>query len=309
MNAILLMTLLGATALCLLGGLICLYRYLERKVLFPQLPRLWRGDRNRFFVFGALCCLCGAAFVAVSVLTATQAPPDEPTPKSPLDSFAAAAPETAADWRQETAAPAQVEPPAQAPEEPGQDLPQAEPRPEPQPTAQPEPQPMTPAQQTDFLLDQPPAPGSPADQDAAKRAEAMAIALSQPPQPTPEPAGPVAPAATPPTAAPSQPTSADPEPTPAPTTAPEPSPTAQPAATGAWTVCLASFPSAKEAKAHVERLAQQGVQAQVHEAQVKGRQWWRVCVGGHESLADSLKAAKELKAQGLSDTPFSVRAR
>jgi len=302
MNAILLMTLLGATALCLLGGLICLYRYLERKVLFPQLPRLWRGDRNRFFVFGALCCLCGAAFVAVSVLTATQAPPDEPTPKSPLDSFVAAAPDAAFDWRGETAAPTQTAPMGQAPEESDPALPQPEPRSELQPAAQPEPppepQPMTPAQQTDFLLDQPPAPAAPAEQDAAKRAEAMAIALSQPPQPTPEPV-----------AAPSQPAPADPEPTPAPTAAPAPSPTAQPAATGAWTVCLASFPSAKEAKAHVERLAQQGVQAQVHEAQVKGRQWWRVCVGGHESLADSLKAAKELKAQGLSDTPFSVRAR
>lgn len=293
MNAVILMTLLGAAALCLIGALVCLYRYLERKVLFPQLPRLWRGDRNRFFVFTGLFVALALAFVVVGLLTASPSPEAAPAAKSPLDSFSQAQPEAAPAWDSAAKSQTEAAPPAEI-----EATPQATPTTvaaEPAEAAPVQPE-MAPLRETPLPTDQPTDSAQPPAETPAGDLAAQASAAPPPvptvtatPAPTPEPT---------------------PEPTPAPTAQPTPEATPAPAAgkVTAWTVCLASYPNPKDAQAHVARLPQE-LQPQVLEAQVKGGRWWRVCVGDHAKLAEALKAAKALKAQGLANTPFCVRLR
>lgn len=283
MDAVVLMILLGATALLLIGALVSLYRYLERKVLFPQLPRLWRGDRNRFLVFGALFPVCAAGFVVYSMLTAA-APAEtaQAKPDSPLDAF------------------------EQAPAgQPTPDWDSLRPSPEPQiaETMEPTPTEMTPQEQAQF--DEGQKPTGPEATAELKQDEAQALAAAKPPEPTPD-----IPTPTPtPTAEPTQ------TQTPTPTVTPEPTPaaTAKPAEAKppkGWAVCLASYPDEADARDHAQRLKQKGIeQVYVTSAQVKGGTWYRVCATGYANLAAAKEAMQELMKQGLGDSPFPVRIR
>jgi len=50
MSALIVLGLLLLAVGCLAAALFYLYRWLVRRRLFPQLPRLWSGDRRRFLV-------------------------------------------------------------------------------------------------------------------------------------------------------------------------------------------------------------------------------------------------------------------
>jgi len=69
MVALLILGLFILTALCLVAALVYLYRWIVRKKLFPQLPRLWTGDKKRF-VFSFLgFVLSLIAFIGLSLYT------------------------------------------------------------------------------------------------------------------------------------------------------------------------------------------------------------------------------------------------
>lgn len=273
MDAVVLMILLGATVLILIGALVSLYRYLERKVLFPQLPRLWRGDRNRFLVFGVLFPICAAGFVVYSFITATNLPPAEQTakPASPLDAFEQApTQESTPDWDS------------------------LRPSPEPQiaQTQEPAPTDMPPQEQAAFEQDQ--KPGGPGTTEQLKQDEAQALAAAKPTEP----------AATP---TPTPTVTQSPTPTAKPTMeATKPAPAAAPKG---WAVCLASYPDQADAIAHVERLKKQGMEVYMTSAQVKGGTWYRVCATGYGNMDQAKEALKQFKEQGLADSPFPVRIR
>ncbi len=77
MTALVVLGVLGLTALFLAGLLTYLYRWRVRKRLFPQLPRLWKGDRSRFFISTALFAVSLLTFMVVS-LAAGPSLPDPP---------------------------------------------------------------------------------------------------------------------------------------------------------------------------------------------------------------------------------------
>ncbi len=284
MDAVILMILLGATVLILIGALVSLYRYLERKVLFPQLPRLWRGDRNRFLVFGLLFPVCAAGFVFYSIYTATDMPPEQQMAKqeSPLDAYEQAPPQEST---------------------PGWDAasPSTEPRVE--QTTEPAPTEMTPGQEAAFEQGQPPA--DPKATEQLKQDEAQALAAAKPTEPLP-----VIQTAEP---TPEATATAEPARTAAPAPTATPAQTSAPAATAevpkGWAVCLASYPSQSDAQDHVARLNKQGMQVHMTSAQVKGGTWYRVCATGFASLDQAKKAMQQYKEQGLGDSPFPVRIR
>jgi hypothetical protein len=74
MTALVVLGVLGLTALFLAGLLTYLYRWRVRKRLFPQLPRLWKRDRSRFFISSALFIVSLLAFMVVSLATGPSLP-------------------------------------------------------------------------------------------------------------------------------------------------------------------------------------------------------------------------------------------
>jgi hypothetical protein len=74
MTALVVLGILGVTALFLAGALTYLYRWRVRKKLFPQLPRLWKGDRNRFLASTGLFVVSLLAFMVVSLITGPSLP-------------------------------------------------------------------------------------------------------------------------------------------------------------------------------------------------------------------------------------------
>jgi hypothetical protein len=74
MTALVVLGVLGLTALFLAGLLTYLYRWRVRKRLFPQLPRLWKRDRSRFFISSALFVMSLLAFMVVSLATGPSMP-------------------------------------------------------------------------------------------------------------------------------------------------------------------------------------------------------------------------------------------
>ncbi len=86
MVALLILGLFVLTALCLAAALVYLYRWIVRKKLFPQLPRLWTGDKKRF-VFSFLGFILSLiAFVGLSLYTGPGRPAaqDKPPRQKPL---------------------------------------------------------------------------------------------------------------------------------------------------------------------------------------------------------------------------------
>ena len=79
MTALLVLGLLGVTALFLAGALTYFYRWRVRKRLFPQLPRLWKGERSRFLVSTGLFIVSLLAFMVVSLVSGPSMP--EPVQK------------------------------------------------------------------------------------------------------------------------------------------------------------------------------------------------------------------------------------
>ncbi|MFH1036299.1 MAG: hypothetical protein V1806_17515, partial [Pseudomonadota bacterium] len=69
MMNLLLLVLLAAAGLSLMAAVFFLYRYLVRSRLFPQLPRIWSGDKRRFLALSGVFALSLGAFAVVGFLT------------------------------------------------------------------------------------------------------------------------------------------------------------------------------------------------------------------------------------------------
>lgn len=346
MTALVVLGLLGVTALFLAGALTYLYRWRVRKRLFPQLPRLWKGDRSRFLVSTVLFVVSLMAFMVASLVTGPSLP--EPPQKQ------LAKKEQGPSF--DGAPPPPMPPPAK---------PEAPPEPKAEPPAAPYTTPAAalnnelPAKAQPKEMAQAPAPQQrPPEQAGTQSAPADA----QPPkvqaaqEPAPKKESPPAPAAAPkaepkpPEPAPGKaakapapgPAAPAPEPAPAKEKAPpaktEPpkakaaAPAAPPAktkktakaasagkpkektpakaASNIYTVCAASFKDRESAQRQVERLNKKGLKGKIVKADLKGKGvWYRVCLGEFATPGQAAAKSKAWRDNDLVKTPFVVRLR
>lgn len=289
MMNLLLLLLLALAGLSLMAGLFFLYRYLVRSRLFPQLPRIWSGDRRRFLLLSSLFALSLGAFALVGILTR---PPAEPAPQLGYAPPAPPAP----------AAPTPAEPTRlEAPELPRPD------RPSPPPQALAEP--ATPPAREERVLP----PQEPAPLPTASQPQPVPEVLPTTPQgPPPVAAPPALPAPAAPALAGAPPAPLPPEPPaqkpPAPDP-PAPGP-AKPAAPGeeVFWVCLGSFKDQASAVASQARLKTKGLETQVWRVDLGAKgTWYRVCSGQFKSPAQAGVQAQAWKKEGLDPSPFVTR--
>lgn len=348
MTAILVLLLLVFTVFLLAASLLYLYRWLVRRRLFPQLPRLWQGQKRGFLISSAAFVVCLAAFLVLGIggpapapKRAAQAPnrpmgpsfDGQPPPKLvPKPGPPSERPGAVLAKAQAPAGPA-VKPPA--PQEvprarqgqvmaPGElerqakvaGTPAARPAPAGQ-TAAP-PQGANPPASAPVTEPKPaPAPQPPPAPAPAPKAEPATRPAAQA-APAAAPAAKPAPASEPKAApAPAPKAAPQPKPAPAPKAKPEPKPApapkakaAKPAPGKAYTVCLSSFKDMASAKAKAKELAGKGIKARVAAADLgaKGR-WYRVLAGRFETPGQAKRQADVWRKQGLAGSPFPIRER
>ncbi|MFZ5585509.1 MAG: SPOR domain-containing protein [Thermodesulfobacteriota bacterium] len=289
---VLLMALAGAS---LAGALLFLYRWLVRRRLFPQLPRIWGVDRLRFIILGAVFLALAAAWLVLAV-GSRPAPPAPAPAASPRPAPPAAAPPSASGDGEtyfplphrsaapgdERALPPASEPSLPAPETPG----------------------GVPAWATVTSLtaastattSQTTTSSETTTTTSATTTLATTTSLTTT-QTT------AAPSATTATTAATQTTASS-------TTTTQPPAKPAPAGAAVYTVSLGSHKQEAAAKAHAARLAAQGLKSEVVAVDLgaKGR-WWRVYAGQFPDPASAQAQAKAWEKQGLATTPFPVRRR
>lgn len=291
MTALLVLGLFILTALSLAAALFYLYRWLARRKLFPQLPRLWSGDRKRFILSLVGFAVFLPAFVVVSLFSADTAAVQARAGKSavppgpsfdgqpPPDQEAVAAARARREALQRVrsaAATAAAAPPTTAP-----------------PTT-------APAQTT------PPT-------TAPAAAPAVATTTTVPPTTAP-------PTTAPPATTTTTTTTAPPPPAP-PAKAAKPK-AAKPKARKAkarkakaakrkpYTVCAASFRDLASAKVLAARMAKKGVAAWVAKVNLKSKgRWFRVYLGHYDTSAQAQAKARSWRKQGVASSPFVVKLR
>lgn len=307
MTAILVLLLFILTVLLLGASLMYLYRWLVRRKLFPQLPRLWKGQQRGFIICSSAFVVTLAGFLLVG---ASDGPNGQPQPAGPVPSVQALGP----SFDGEPPPKLVPQPPPMAEEDnrvfPAKDVETAG------------------APGSEVVEVKPVAQASPAQANIAPDLAASAQpAPNQPVPPAPPAAQPTAQTAPPP-----PPATPAPEPQPQPTAQAEPAPKAQPAAapepqaqakpaakpkvtpkpkTGpAYTVCAASFRDKQMARNHVRALMKKGLQPQVVSVNLKGMgRWYRVCVGDFIARSDATDKAVAMKKAGQAKTPFVTRLR
>lgn len=268
---VLLMALAGAS---LAGALLFLYRWLVRRRLFPQLPRIWGVDRLRFIILGAVFLALAAAWLVLAV--GSRPAPPTPTPAaSPRPAPPAASgdgetyfplPHRSAAPGDERALPPATEPSLPAPESPG----------------------GVPAWATVTSL------------TTVSTASTSQTTTSSETTTTTSATTTLAPATSLTT---TQTTASS-------TTTTQPPAKPAPAGAAVYTVSLGSHKQEAAAKAHAARLAAQGLKSEVVAVDLgaKGR-WWRVYAGQFPDLVSAQAQAKAWEKQGLATTPFPVRRR
>ena len=334
MTALVVLGVLGLTALFLAGLLTYLYRWRVRKRLFPQLPRLWKRDRSRFFISSALFAISLLAFMVVSLATGPSLP--EPpqklaTEKRQRPSFDGAPPPSI-----HQPAPAQTAEPEPNAAQPGPQasLPEITPEDQTEPMAQHQQTvPSTPqVQQPSPIL--PPAKEQPSQQSSqispavqsSQASQTQPKAEAQLDKLTPEKAA-TAPFNTAelqaqPTQIQTQ-TKVDKKGTPPRAKyqkadpvkrATKPQETKAPAKVKSvgktFTVCVASFQNRESAQRHIARLANKGFKGKIVKAELKGKGvWYRICLGEFNSSRQAADKAKAWRDNELAKTPFVVRLR
>ena len=282
MVPLIILGLLAVTIICLLAALVFLYRYLSRSRLFPQLPRLWQGDKTRFILFLLMFFVFGVGFATASWLS--QPPDIQPEPqKMAVESQIEVGPSF--DGRPPPE-PSQTPPPGQ--------MAAANPEERALPPAEPQGQ----APQTSPTGEERSLP--PEARDSAQ--PAAAGQMEQAPVSTGETTSSTTTSSTTTSSTTSTTTSST---TTAPTT------TQPPARAGkAYTACAASFKDRASAEKTAATFKKKGFSAQVVEVQLKEKgRWFRVCVGEFPTQAEAMAQAKLLKQKGLAGSPFPVRLR
>lgn len=348
MTALVVLGLLGVTALFLAGALTYLYRWRVRKKLFPQLPRLWKGDRSRFLVSTGLFVVSLLAFMVVSLATGPSMPeppqkqmakkaqgpsfdgappPPSPPPKKPdappTPASAAApysTPAAALNNEFQTAAQPKGIAPTPAPrQQPAAAQVPAAPAAQQAPNTQDLQQPAT-TKPSQVNTDAAPAAQPKAEPKASAPATAKPVKA-----PASEPAAQAAPA--PAKESPPDQKKTSPAKTETPKSkaaapvkakkqakaAPDSKPKAQKAAkttSKAYTVCVASFKDPESAQQQVARLAKKGLKGRIVKAELKGKGvWYRVCLGEFSAPNQAAAKSKAWRDNDLVKTPFVVRLR
>lgn len=340
MTALVVLGVLGLTALFLAGLLTYLYRWRVRKRLFPQLPRLWKRDRSRFFISSALFAISLLAFMVVSMATGPSLP--EPPQKlvaeeSQRPSFDGVPPPTIPQ-----PAPAQTaEPePNTAQPSPKAALPTITPKDQTEPMAQHQHAlPSTPQVQQPSAVQSPsPSPPPVKEQPSQQSSQiSPAVQSSQASQTQPKAETPLdKPAPEKAVTAPSNtaelqahptqiqaqtkvdkkgtPPRVKPQKTDPVKRATKPLATKAPAKVksvgNAFTVCVASFQNRESAQRHIVRLANKGFKGKIVKAELKGKGvWYRICLGEFTSSKQAADKAKAWRDNELAKTPFVVRLR
>ena len=316
------LALMAAAFLSLAATAVFLYRFMARKRLFPQLPRLWKSDRLRFVISLASFLVLSAAFVALSAMAPApagekagpeiakpgnaplgpsfdgQPPPPMPAKEKPAKGhgeervlppagdMAKAAPQAAP----QPAAPEAGPKPGAGP----QPAPAAKPEPA-SPTAQPEPRadaqkPAPPAQAPPAAASAPekarPAPGEVYVEEPVKQ-PAQPAHQAQPKQvPAQSPPEPAAPKAVrtevPPAPAPAPKAETKPKPKAAPKAAPAPKAKAEPKAKASVRPAPKPEPAAKPKKSYT------------------------VCAASFRHKNDADREAKKLMAKGFKPKVLAV---
>jgi hypothetical protein len=319
--------LLALSVLSLLAALTFLYRWIVRSRIFPQLPKLWKSDRQRFVISAAAFVVFMVAFVAVGMLGGGG--PDSGDPTTPADQRP-----TGPSFEQ----PSSPSPNAQQPESAEQ--PQAEQPQEPEPAKSGEQsqqaeqpsqtagapalrEPALPDPDADTTPTAPPKADSPAaaqeptapNKRGAVQSEALTGTFS---------AGPKEAAPAPEAPAPDQAQAASEAAPPAPEPPkaefkPKPKPKAKAQAQKqtaklpdlpagkVYGVSVASFRKRPPAVQKAKELQKQGYTARVIPAKVKGKQWYRVCVGTFREFSKAKAQAERIRKKTKYTSAFATR--
>ena len=302
MSTLIILGLLAGSVIFLLAALGFLYRYLVRKRLFPQLPRLWMGDRKRFFVFFLIfICFCGAFFVVSAITQPRETAPEarqaqRPAPalagKPPLGRQPAARPAAppARELSARQSLPTTTLPPAREyrPEPAAGQAAQAPPMAE--PGTRPEGRSMTASTTTTTMAAKETTTSTTATTTSSTTTSITTTTSTTTTTPTTTSTSTTttlkAPVAEKPAAAP-------------------------PAALAkVYTVCAASYRKKEPAEDHAAKLAQKGLKASVAEVHLKEKgRWFRVCVGEFKSAKEALAQSRVWRQEGLIPDPFVARMR
>lgn len=340
MTALMVLGILGLTALFLAGLFTYLYRWRVRKRLFPQLPRLWKRDRSRFFISSAFFVISLLVFMVVSLTTGPSLPdppqkpavkkeqgpsfdgePPPPMPQTPPPQTAATAP-SVTKLSPQTALPKatpedQTEPMAQhqqtVPSTPQMQRPSAVQAPSPSPPpvkeqpGQQSSQISPEVQSSQALQTQPKAETSfdkPAPEKAVTAPSDTAELQTQPTQIQAQ--AKVDEKGKPPKAKPQK---ADPVEQ-ATKSQETKAPTKVKSLDKAFTVCVASFQNRETAQRHIVRLANKGLKGKIMKVELKGKGvWYRICLGEFASSKQAADKAKAWRNNEMVKTPFVVRLR
>ena len=316
MMTALILGLLALSVLSLLAAAAFLYRWVVRRQLFPQLPKHWKNDRQLFVICAAAFVVFTAAFIAVGMMGGPESsgpdPADPTTPAemrptgpsfdpplvpSPYEQPPAAA--TQPQTRQES----QAQSPAQ-PEQPSAPKTGAQEPPVPDPDAE------APAAPHESKAAAPPA----APQASGEKAESLTGSYSAGPKeaaPAPE-----TPAQTqakepgpPPAPAQAEAPKAEAEPKPEAETEAGPKAEAEPSLPSGkvYGVCVASFRKRSSADQKAAELKKQGYTTRIIPAKVKGKQWYRCCVGTFKEIAKAKAQADRIRKKTKYKSAFVTR--
>lgn len=349
MTALVVLGILGLTALFLAGLLTYLYRWRVRKRLFPQLPRLWKRDRSRFFISLALFIMSLFAFMVVSLATGPSLP--EPPKKlaakkdqgpsfdgAPPPPMPRPAPSKSVESTAATAQPRQ-QLTSTAPSNAGEQLGLPANRDQAEPAAPPvqqspsvqatAPSSKLAAEKTSTQPSQKPETAKPS-QEAEVQAKTEAPLKESAPEKKVEAKPETTPPQEQPASKPKQPKAEKKAESPKPTAEqaskpPEAKRPVKPVAvkkvevkptaknkpsSKVFTVCVASFKDRDSAQRYIARLAAKGLKGKMIKAKIKGKGlWYRVCLGEFASPKQAAAKTEALRDNDLIKTPFVVRLR
>ncbi|KIX15060.1 SPOR domain-containing protein [Dethiosulfatarculus sandiegensis] len=339
MLTLIILGLFTCGTLFLLAALIFLYRWISRKRLFPQLPRLWARERMRFVISSGMFLACLAAFALVGTLPPESLiPSPAPNAKAPLgpsfDGKPPPSPSPAVQTGSDEPKKAAYQGETVSAQDRAQEKPIAGTMEPPPPAGQVKAQPATaqlPADQGAINLA---APGTPKQEVPARPPEVQARpstppakAALEPAEKEPQTAQPkisgqgwtTEPEAEASRAEPAQPprteAQAEPETKPAPKPSPAPQKEkakpqkAQPT-TKAYSVCAASYRKIEAARKDAAKLTAKGLSVTVVAVDLPGKGHWnRVCAGTFPDPRTAQAQAAKWKKQGLIPDPFVVRLR
>lgn len=297
MSTLIILGLLAGSVIFLLAALGFLYRYMVRKRLFPQLPRLWMGDRKRFFVFSLIFVCFFGAFFAVSALTQPKDSASEPKyGQRPAPSLA----ESPSFGRQPASRPA-TELSARQGMPTTTLAPAGEYRPEPTGEAPAQAPPMA----------------EPGTREAGESMAASTTSTTAAAQETTTSTTTSTTGTTFTTTTTISTTTTTSTTTTSTTTTTLKAPVPQkaiiappPGRPKVYTVCATSYRKKQAAQNHAAKLAQKGLKVEVAEVNLteKGR-WFRVCVGKFASANEALAKSRAWRQEGLIADPFIARMR